>query len=184
MKNLVSIAFALLFAAIATAQEPEDIRANHFSVGFQLNEFQQDFGLGLQLTSPYFANGHLAFRLRGNWMYLQHLGTEGETTWTGYPNALLGIVSNNLYAGKQMRLYGEGGAGLLLPGGNFSGQEYELAGYGLFGFEFFFAPAGHAPGSYFIEAGGIGTGAVADEVAGKPIYSNGFMLSTGFRWYF
>ena len=37
--------------------------------------------------------------------------------------------------------------------------------------------------SYFIEIGGIGTGATADKVANKPIYSNGLMLSTGFRIY-
>jgi hypothetical protein len=39
------------------------------------------------------------------------------------------------------------------------------------------------PVSYFIELGGIGVGANADKVPGKPIYSNGFLISVGVRGY-
>jgi hypothetical protein len=39
------------------------------------------------------------------------------------------------------------------------------------------------PVSYFIELGGVGTGANADKVTGNPIYSNGFLISVGFRGY-
>ena len=35
--------------------------------------------------------------------------------------------------------------------------------------------------NYFIELGGVGTGAKADKIAFKPIYSNGFLIDVGFR---
>ena len=35
--------------------------------------------------------------------------------------------------------------------------------------------------NYFIEMGGVGTGAIAEKSIGKPIYSNGFLLSVGLR---
>jgi hypothetical protein len=53
-----------------------------------------------------------------------------------------------------------------------------MGGYGLFGFEFFFTKFGN----YFIEIGAVGTGAKADKVASKPIYSNGLTVSTGMRF--
>ncbi|HEY5825345.1 MAG TPA: hypothetical protein VIT44_13315, partial [Cyclobacteriaceae bacterium] len=59
----------------------------------------------------------------------------------------------------------------------FSSEQFVFGGYGLFGFEFFM----HSSSNYFIELGGIGTGARADKIASQPIYSNGFLISTGFR---
>ncbi|MEO0332135.1 MAG: hypothetical protein AAF223_10680, partial [Bacteroidota bacterium] len=78
------------------------------------------------------------------------------------------------------RLYGEGGIILLLPSDTFSAERTELGGYGLFGFEFYLKNNAN----YFIEIGGVGTGAQADKVPNKPIYSNGLLISTGFRMQF
>ena len=36
--------------------------------GMQLNQYQNDFGLGLNLSSPSFMNQRMAFRMRGNIM--------------------------------------------------------------------------------------------------------------------
>ena len=55
-----------------------------------------------------------------------------------------------------------------------------MGGYGLFGFEFFM----NSRNNYFIEIGGVGTGAVADKVANSPIYSNGLLINVGFRHQF
>jgi len=79
-----------------------------------------------------------------------------------------------------MRLYGEGGIIALFPSSRFSGETFILGGYGLFGFEFFF----DSKNNYFIEIGGIGTGAVAEKVSGQPIYSNGILINVGYRYQF
>jgi hypothetical protein len=79
-----------------------------------------------------------------------------------------------------MRLYGEGGVIVLFPSSEFSSESEVLGGYGLFGFEFFFSHQSN----YFIEIGGIGTGAVADKASGKPIYSNGLLINVGLRHHF
>ena len=49
---------------------------------------------------------------------------------------------------------------------------------GLLGFEFL----ANQRLSYFVELGGMGTGAKADKTPLKPIYSNGFTASTGIRF--
>ena len=154
--------------------------SNNFGVGFQITQLQQDFGIGLNLTSPYFANGRSAIRLRANTMWNEHLNSDGETTWTAYSNVSLGFVSIAREIGDFARLYGEGGIILLLPPDTFSAERTELGGYGLFGCEFYLKNNAN----YFIEIGGVGTGAQADKVPNKPIYSNGLLISTGFRLQF
>lgn len=181
MIRIISLLIALGIAVAAKAQENPD-KGHNMSLGFQLNSIQQDFGLGVQTTSPYFLHKKMAIRLHGNYMYLQHQSNE-ETIWSPYTHMQLGVVSSTAIASGYIRLYGEGGVGLLLPNSQFSQTKQHVTGYGVFGFEFFFAPISYAPGSYFFEAGGIGSGAVADKVPRKPIYSNGFMLRTGLRFY-
>jgi hypothetical protein len=104
---------------------------------------------------------------------------EGETVWMPYSNVSLGLIGISAVIVEHIRLYGEGGTVLLFPSDSFSSKSIVVGGYGLFGFEFFM----DKNGCYFIELGGIGTGAVADKVLSKPIYSNGFTISTGFRFY-
>jgi len=148
-----------------------------FGIGFHLSQYQNDFGLGINLTSPCFANDHIAVRLRGNVMWLEHI-ENFETTWTPYSNFQLGIVGFGGSINNFIRLYGEGGVIGILPDSNFSSNDSEFGGYGLFGFEFFFKEAHN----YFIELGGVGTGAQANKVLTQPIYSNGFMVNVGYRY--
>lgn len=156
----------------------QDITTNSgFGLGFHLSQYQNDFGLGVNLTSPYFANDHVAVRLRGNLMWLDHIENL-ETTWTPYSNFQLGIVGVGGTINNFIRLYGEGGIIAILPDSDFSSADSEFGGYGLFGFEFFFQEAHN----YFIELGGVGTGARADQVLGEPIYSNGFLINVGYRY--
>ncbi len=175
MKKLITatVLFCLMFGI--SELKAQDVRTNS-GIGFQLNQFQNDFGMGLNYTSPYFANKQIAVRLRGNFMYNEHV-ENAETVWSPYANGSVGMVSSSGIIGNFMRLYGEGGVIVLFPNAAFSSETTEFGGYGLFGFEFFMADRNN----YFIEIGGIGTGANADKVVNKPIYSNGLMLSTGFR---
>lgn len=150
---------------------------NRYNIGIQLNQYQQDFGMGINLTSPYFANQQIAIRLRGNVMFHEHIDDQ-ESTWSPYLNSTLGIATNTGTIGNSIRLYGEGGIIGLFPSDNFSSETFEFGGFGLFGFEFFMKP----DRNYFIEIGATGTGARADRIVNRPFYSNGMIISTGFRF--
>jgi hypothetical protein len=184
MKKIFIFTIAMLLInghSFAGDKLPE--RANKFSFGFQLNSYQNDFGLGIQLTSPYFAQGAVAIRGRANMQFYQYLNNDNKTTWSPYGTYQLGVIGVGGTAGGFARFYGEGGIVLITPSSDFSSLSTEIGGYGLFGFEFFMSSDPKVPVSYFIELGGIGTGATADKVAGSPIYSNGFLISVGFRGY-
>ena len=184
MKNLIIITVSILLISIqGLAQDKLPERANKFNFGFQLNNFQNDFGIGLQLTSPYFAHGYIAIRGRANFQFNQHLNENNETTWTPYGSYQLGVVGVGGMVGGFIRLYGEGGVLIITPSSDFSSSNVEVGGYGLFGFEFFMGSDPFVPVSYFVELGGLGSGATADKVPGKPIYSNGFLISVGVRGY-
>ena len=148
-----------------------------FGVGFHLGQFQKDFSLGLDLTSPYFVYDRIAIRVKGNLAWNEHINSILETTWTSYSNLSIGVVGVGGTVGDFMRLYGEGGFLFLFPSDEFSSETSEMGGYGLFGFEFFMSPNMN----YYLEVGGVGTGAKADKVVGKPIYSNGLLINVGFR---
>jgi len=103
-----------------------------------------------------------------------------ETTWSPYSNFTFGVLGVGGTIAGAIRLYGEGGVIAILPSSNFSSSDSEFGGYGLFGFEFFFQDAQN----YFIELGGVGTGARADKIITDPIYSNGFFINVGYRYVF
>lgn len=176
MKKTLFVIFAVFtFTGVLTAQDEETI-SNKFGASFHLCQYQRDFGFGMNITSPYFAHGRIALRLKGNMMYYQHI--KGNlTTWSPYYNASLGIIGVGGKVGEFIRLYGEGGVVGLFPSEEFSSESFVVGGYGLFGFEFYMMRSFN----YFIEIGGIGTGAVADKIQYEPIYSNGLLISTGFR---
>ena len=168
------MALVFLGATISNAQTAS--LPSGFGFGFQLNQYQNDFGLGLQVTSPLFVHNRLGIRVKGNFMFLEHLKND-LTEWTPYSNVSVGIYSIGGQVGENIRLYGEGGIVFLFPSSEFSTSSSDIGGYGLFGFEFFFS--NHT--NYFIELGGIGTGAKANKIEHSPIYSNGFLISVGFR---
>ena len=139
----------------------------------QLGQYQNDFGIGLHLTSPYFVHNNIALRVRGNLMWNEHPGSDNNITWTSYSNLSFGVIGVAGRIKDFARLYSEGGIIFLYPSDEFSTAIYEIGGYGLFGFEFFFDP--HM--NYFIEIGGVGTGAIKDKIPGEPIYSNGLLVN-------
>jgi len=176
--DILSIIVVALIAFSSYGQEKNISKG--IGVGFNLTQNQNDFGLGLNVVSPYFAHGKIAFRLKGNLMWNEHLNLDNVTVWSPYSNLSFGIVGVAGEIRDFMRLYGEGGIITLFPSSTFSTEAFVLGGYGLFGFEFFF----NNHNNYFIEIGGIGTGAVAEKVSRKPIYSNGLLINVGYRYQF
>lgn len=175
----VALLTLALFCTINSVKAQERQGMDNFGFGIQLSQYQNDFGAGINITSPYFANRKIAVRLRGNFMFHEHI-QNGETTWTPYSNVSVGLAGVSGNIGDHIRLYGEGGLAGLFPSSEFSSEKFEFGGYGHFGFEFFMSEKHN----YFIEIGGIGTGAKADRVENSPIYSNGFLINTGFRMHF
>lgn len=161
------------------AQDTEGINSN-WGLGFHIKQNQRDLGLGVNLTSPYFAKKQVALRVRANLMFNEHLKNPNTTTWTPYSSISLGILGVAGEIGEFIRLYGEGGVIMLLPSSKFSSKSTVFGGYGLFGFEFFM----HKSSNYFIEIGGVGTGATADKIVRNPIYANGLLINVGFRYVF
>jgi hypothetical protein len=149
----------------------------HFGIGININQFQNDFGLGVHVLSPYFANNSVAVKLGANLQWFQHIDNN-ETIWSPYSNIQLGFRSRHQIIQNKIFIYGEGGPVLLKPNATFSTQQTIFGGYGLFGFEFFAIDKL----GYFIELGGMGTGAKADKIQSKPIFSNGFTAATGLRF--
>lgn len=177
MKTVVLVLMGLMGAGVAANAQVTTL-GNRTAFGGHIGQYQRDFNLGLNLTSPYFCYNKIAVRARANMAWNEHLNTSNEMTWSPYSSVSVGVVSIAGQVGDFIRLYGEGGVLLLFPSKDFSSSSANLGGYGLFGFEFFMCE--HA--NYFLEVGGVGSGAHADKIAGSPIYSNGLLINVGFRY--
>lgn len=173
--TLFSLMMLMYFGSSVFAQEQKKPNSG-LGIGFQLNQFQDDFAFGLNMTSPEILNGNAAFRLKANQVYFEHL-LDGEYVWSGYQNVSLGFVGYGGKVGQDIRLYGEGGLVGIFPSDRFSSESFRMSTYGTFGFEFFPTPRFN----YFLELGVMTSRARADKIAGSPFYSNGFVASVGFR---
>ncbi|MEQ8624886.1 MAG: hypothetical protein RJQ00_03285 [Vicingaceae bacterium] len=174
IRSIILLCIVLSFSSEVKAQ-PEEKSGLGF--GFQLNQYQNDFGLGVNLSSPNFFNESMCIRLRANAMFNEYVNDEFKTDWEPYANIMLGFSSASYKISDAIALYGEGGVIGIFPASKISSSDLDIGGYGIFGFEFYF----YDGFCYFIEAGGIGTGATADKLPAEPIYSNGFLMSVGLK---
>ncbi|HRE57599.1 MAG TPA: hypothetical protein PLW09_07230 [Candidatus Kapabacteria bacterium] len=177
MKNQINAIKSFFFLSIIVscsliAQESK----SQTSIGMNISQYQKDFGIGAHLISPYFFESIVAVKAGVNLQWLENI-ENNSTTWTPYQNFQLGLRSRHFVIENKLFIYSEGGAVLLLPNSKFSVEKTILGGYGIFGFEF----KANQKISYFIELGGVGTGATAELVQNKPIYSNGFLTNIGLR---
>ena len=181
MKISSSIVIIFCLASFNLRAQESDIKSSA-ALGFQLNQYHKDFGMGINFTTGYFFYERVAVRLRVNMMFNENLNMKdnlNEYSWFPYFNAQLGLIGVAGYVSPRIKLYGEGGFIFLFPNQDISSKSFEFGGYGHFGFEFYMSNFNN----YFIELGGVGTGARADLIPGKPIYSNGFLISTGFKFH-
>lgn len=176
--NILLITIIVSTLTLNTRVNGNDLNRG-FGFGFQLNQYQKDFGLGLNVTSPLFLKGYVGVRLRANLMFNENVQDLSNSVWSAYSNISLGLIGISGMVGESIRLYGEGGIVGILPSDEFSSESFVLGGYGIFGFEFFMSHFNN----YFIEIGAVGSGAREDENLTQPIYSNGLIICTGFRFY-
>ncbi len=173
-KNTFFLAIFLGFFVITNqaqteSKQPNPNKFNHFSMGFQLCEYQKDFGIGIHFTSPYIIK-RMAFRLRANLQFV-------EPTWAPYGQVTLSFVNRYPVIKDKLYVYSEGGGGIIIANRGVSPDAVYGSGFGLFGVEFHpISPLG-----FYFEMGGIGTAA---RTATGYSYSNGFILHSGMRFYF
>jgi len=159
-----------------TACDSAQTNPNKLEIGFNISQYQNDFGIGVHVISPYVFRRTFAIKAGTNIQWFENFNG-AETTLTTYQSIQLGIRGRRVIVTHHISVYGEGGSFIILPNSDFSSQRSVFGGYGLFGFEFKIVP-GFA---YFIELGGVSTGATADKVENKPIYSSGFLVNVGLK---
>lgn len=169
-KTALAILLILILVASLGAQERRRYGA---SAGMVLNEYADDFGIGIQLSSPFIFDV-LAFRLTGTMQFSR------VADWVPWWTAQAGLTGSGKIVAGFARFYGEGGAVLAFPDSSMSSADYGWGGYGVFGFEFFTGV--ESPVSYYLEVGATGSGLRAD-LAGGSLILNGLRIQVGFRGY-
>ncbi len=160
MKKLVILTVMVVLAATTWA---EGTKGENLSLGYKLEEINNNFGLHLDVVSPKIFK---FFNVRASGGFVAD-----HMDFDDYHNSfLLGVRGSGGAVSDVISLYGE--AGLITIKDS---DEYLFGGYGLFGFEFFTSENFKSPVSYFIE---LGTNNCSDD-----LYS-GFTTNVGVRYYF
>lgn len=159
-------------------------QALHASLALGIARLGEDFALGLQFTSPFIFDT-AAIKVRADVAFRNGIVEGGDSAaWLPYGVFRAGFLGVGAVMAPGVRLYGEGGALLVVTHSDFSTEVLHFGGYGFFGFEFLMGtPEKSGLSAYYIELGSHGTGAKADKMAGQPLYLNGFAIQTGFRLY-
>lgn len=166
---------AVLFFVQAELLHAQDKKP--FKMGFQLQELQGSFGLGLDFTVP-LPSYWPSLRVAGHWNWLEVPG-EGSPELADFQTIRLGIAPDGWQVAEQIRVYGEGGALFIIAGNEVSNKSFTTGGYGLFGFEFFTAKTHRS--SLFIEMGATSAGLRVERPSGIPRFGAGLLLGAGFR---
>jgi|GEM_PF-492545 hypothetical protein len=174
------------FAQSGASRATYDGVFDDLSVAMSIGGHADDFAISARILSPYFLWDVVAVSAGADCLWRAGIleGSSTGETWIPYWAFRLGVVSGSLPMANGLRLYGYGGALLVLPDAAFDEDTWGLGGYGGFGFEFFLGEGGPIGSSYFIELGSDGTGMRAEGMQGNPIYLNGFSASAGYRLYF
>lgn len=176
MKGILSFIMLSLLVPVFSFANPErngENRSARASFGFSLQDWNQDFGMGISITSPWFLYQKASIKLSGNVLFKE------DNQWEPYYAVCLGCIGGSFMESADIRLYGEGGFLFLFPTQTFDSSSFRFGGYGHFGFEFFLSTKKWAS-SYFIELGSNGINATTN--TGNS-YGNGFAAACGFRIY-
>lgn len=181
MKTLHSslVVFFLMTLVSAPVKAQSEAKAPGMTVGMQLTEVGQNYGVGLNASSPTFASGVLAVRATATMHYYEIPGTsEAEMVWSRFGQFRLGMVSNSPVCACGVRVYGETGPVAVRPNSAFSNGNWQVGWYGLFGAEFELS----RNSLFFFEMGGQGVTSENTGIRlGGASFGNGFIASAGYR---
>lgn len=158
MKKSLIICYVCLAMSLFSVEANKDT----LSLGFKLEEINDNLGINLDIVSPTVLN---FFNVRAGVGYVLEKPDYGST----HIKAILGLRGYGGGVNSFIKLYGEAGALFLQK------ESLEFGVYGLFGFEFFTRENYISPVSYYIE---LGTNSAADDLY------EGFSTAVGFRYYF
>lgn len=175
---------ALVAAALLLVSLPLWAKGTPLALGFGVSDAAGNLGLSLELSSPSFAKDFLIVRAESQVDFLSAYRDNPAVEWEMFSTHRLGLVGIGGWNSETIRLYGEFGGLLVLPSSAFSADTNQFGIYGLFGFEFFFAPQEETPLSYYLEVGTNSLFDTADKLAANPDYYSGFAFRTGLRFYF
>ncbi|MGB1318781.1 MAG: hypothetical protein ACPG5W_11260 [Flavobacteriales bacterium] len=189
LKTCSQIACILMFSMLLSTQKTvaQDRDLSKLSFGIQLQNVQNNLGVGVHILSPTFLEN---FRVKNSYSlsFLPHLNNDSLSTWTAYHSLNFGTryqftVSNTI------NVYVELGSQILISPSSISSEQFNFGGYGAIGFEVFVVKPVEdsayfttANTSFFIELGGAGNNSKADRVLTKPKIATGFSTSVGFRF--
>jgi hypothetical protein len=157
------------------------------AVGFAIHRYQDDFGLGLRLSSPAFLHVLRVTGAGGVAWYPHGIASDGTSTWDTLYYGSLRVETGPPFFGATgaVRPYGFGGVIALFPPSSLSTTSVYFGGLGGFGLEarFMDGRGGEGPVTYFFEVGGIGTGAKANKLPSGDSVASGFLIEAGLRFY-
>jgi hypothetical protein len=175
MKRTFFFASAALSLALLSPLKSQGQRI--LGIGISMNQSVLDYGMGINLTSPLIAHS-FQFRLSANIQGLQGVPANTDRTRVlGYQNIRLGVIGKPKYVSDRIIIYGEGGPGVLINNSKVTSKKMNLLGYGVIGGEYLLREKLWM----FLEGGGIGSGAEADKLIGKPMYATGLFFGMGLR---
>lgn len=173
-RNYLVLLIAILFTVSTTvyAQSEENgeenagtnPRATHLALGFEMTDIQNDYGLGLNITTPYFAKEKIVIRLHGGISWKEGAAADDldpNYTWKRYFPLRLGLVISVGMGYGLSRLYSEAGV-IICVGATTIAKDMIVGGYGALGFELY--PTVASPVAYFIQAGRMGSSGTASEL--------------------
>jgi hypothetical protein len=86
--------------ASASHMSVSNMSASNMSLSLSLQEWGNEFGMGFQITSPWFIHQKVAVRLGGSALWKQ------DANWTPYYALRGGLVGANFMRNEDIRLYG------------------------------------------------------------------------------
>lgn len=175
MKKLIITSALVVFTFTTQAQE-ENTDRDGFSIGFQLNDWGGDFGIGANISSPEYAgvltvDGGYQAQYRSNY-------TEQVNAWETYHMLQVGIRAKASHITDWFEMYGFARATYLLAGPD-AWTTGQFGGSGGFGFEFNTHFSGKSPVCYYIELGSHG--GFQNVTPNEVSISGGFATTVGLR---
>ena len=179
-------AFGISLLNLSVAAHAEEVanedHSSNFAIGFDIDSYANNYGMGVTLASPRFFNDHADIQVTADIAWAQGLENgDSKSNWEHYGLFKIGYFAGRFLEGLPIRVYGGGGVVFLTPSSSLSSDSVDVGGYGLAGLEFFVNPKRSK--GLFLEFGGMGTGARADKMQNSPIYANGFTVSWGYKYY-
>jgi hypothetical protein len=178
IKYFIILLIFLSLSLNLNAQKKEPNYRNGWVIGYQLNEFGHDFGVGLTALTPAIYS-RIHFNLSYDYQYLRYQANAGED-WKPYQQVRLGFITKAPIIKGKIDVYGGGGLVLGFLPNSMDSDTFRYGGSGTFGFSLYW----YEGFTYFFEMGGTGGLGSASKLESNPLIGNGFYKSVGFRVHF